>query len=179
MTDPVENFRRILVPLDFRIVHPGDETQPAILAFEVDGQAMAMAPGSERALEFAAALSRKTGAELSLLHVVPPLADSPMYHGPVPLPAAMMQEVRDRAMDRAMQLMHFVRDRVCADLAVDAIVRPGVPREVVLEEANRQSVNLIVMAASSRGRLVRFVVGSTTDQVIRQASCPVVVIPPE
>jgi len=179
MTDAVETFRRVLVPLDFRVAEPADEGHPAVLAFEVDGQAMAMAPGTERALEFAAALARKTTAALSLVHVVPPLADSPMYHGPVPLPAGLIQEVRDRAMQRAMQLIHLIRDRLCPDLSVDAIVRPGLPREVLLEEARRQAADLIVMAASSRGRLVRFVVGSTTDHLIREAPCPVVVIPPE
>lgn len=62
-------------------------------------------------------------------------------------------------------------------MTLEYVVRPGQPLAVVLEEAERFKPDLIVMAASGRSRVARFFVGSTADRVIRQAPCPVMVVP--
>ena len=43
--------------------------------------------------------------------------------------------------------------------------------------AGLQAGDLIVLAASGRSRVARFFVGSTADRIIREASCPVLVVP--
>jgi nucleotide-binding universal stress UspA family protein len=49
----------------------------------------------------------------------------------------------------------------------------------IVEAAQREGVDLIVMATHARGGLGRLVFGSTTDHVIRHAHVPVLAIPPE
>lgn len=175
MAESVDTLHRILVPLDF---HTQDESAPTEdEVFEVGDHRLRLPAASVRALRMGAMLARTHGASLTVLHVVPPLGDGVMYRGPVSVPVALLQEIQSRASQTAMEAIHGVRERCCPDLAVDAIVRQGTPREVILDEARRQSTDLIVMAASNRGRWTRLVVGSTADHVIRQASCPVTVVP--
>ena len=46
------------------------------------------------------------------------------------------------------------------------------------EEATKFDADLIVLPASARSTVARFFLGSTADRVIRQAPCPVLVVPP-
>jgi nucleotide-binding universal stress UspA family protein len=56
------------------------------------------------------------------------------------------------------------RDALHADLAI-------------LEYADAENVDLIVMAKHAKAALSRFLLGSTTERVLRHAHCPVLVIP--
>lgn len=174
MTALVTPLRRLLVPLDFT---PDDGTIPGE-RLEAEGHPLLLPEPSVRALALAATLARCHGSSLSLVHAVRPLAEGPMYRGPVSVPALLVQDLQSRALERGMKVLRDLCDRCCPDLTVDVYVRTGQARAVILEESRRQDIDLIVMAASSRGRLERWFVGSTVDHIIREATCPVTVIPP-
>jgi nucleotide-binding universal stress UspA family protein len=57
-------------------------------------------------------------------------------------------------------------------------VELGSPEKNIVELAKAEAVDLIIMATRGKSGLSRLVVGSVTEQVIRNAPCPVLAIPP-
>jgi nucleotide-binding universal stress UspA family protein len=67
-------------------------------------------------------------------------------------------------------LLPFVR--------IDEKVELGSAYKNIVERAKAERADLIIMATRGRGGLSRMLLGSVTEQVIRNASCPVLAIPP-
>src|SRR5262249_38500729 len=67
---------------------------------------------------------------------------------------------------------------------VDPLRRPierlevGKPDREILHLAGADHADLIVMGVSGHGTVGRLLFGSTTDRVVRQATCPVLTVPP-
>lgn len=59
------------------------------------------------------------------------------------------------------------------DLNVTYTVRPGDPREVILEFVQEKDSDLLVMGAYGHSKVRELLVGSTTQYVINHAPCPV------
>jgi nucleotide-binding universal stress UspA family protein len=57
-------------------------------------------------------------------------------------------------------------------------VELGNPSKNIVEHAKTEGVDLIIMATRGKGGLSRLFLGSVTEQVIRNATCPVLAIPP-
>jgi nucleotide-binding universal stress UspA family protein len=53
----------------------------------------------------------------------------------------------------------------------------GTPHKNIVDLAKAEQVDLIIMASRGRRGLRRMIFGSVTEQVIRNASCPVIAIP--
>jgi len=170
-------FARILVPIDFQPAT--DEQIAAGQAVLVEQQYIDYAPASLRSVALASELARLSGGTLVLLHVTPPLAYSSMYTGSltVGLSQQVMAEVHKAAYDTSIAALKVVAERHCQGFGCELVARPGVPLSVILGEAEARAVDLIVLAASGRSRVARFFVGSTADRIIREASCPVLVVP--
>jgi nucleotide-binding universal stress UspA family protein len=172
-----DHFERIVVPIDFQPA--SEEVVQAGNAVEIDNHQLEFAPASVRAIRLAATLATAGGGRILLVHATPPMQYSAMYTGPVSVPSQVIEEIHSRARDTSLAALEILADQYCQGIDVDYAVRPGVALNVVLEEAERYKADLIVMAASGRSRVTRFFVGSTADRVIRQANCPVLVIPAE
>lgn len=170
-------FHRILVPIDFSPA--SDEHIAAGLAVEVDGQHIEFAPSSLRSVSLAADLARASLGTLVLLHVTPALSYSSMYAGNmrIGLSPQVLQEVHQAAHKASVAALETLSAKLCAGVNVVLEARPGVALSVILEESEKHQIDLIVLAASGRSRVARFFVGSTADRVIREANCPVLVIP--
>lgn len=175
MTQISDHFERIVVPVDFQPA--SEEVIDAGKAIEVGNHQLEFAPASVRAVQLAAALARAGGGRLLMVHATPPMQYSAMYTGPVSVPSQVIDEIHAKAKDTSLAVLEILAAEHCQDVPVEYAVRPGVALNVVLEEAERSDADLVVMAASGRSRVTRFFVGSTADRVIRQASCPVLVIP--
>jgi nucleotide-binding universal stress UspA family protein len=100
-----------------------------------------------------------------------------IYTGPVAVPAKVINDIHERARVTSLTALEALRDRHCQGLSVELVAKPGMPLDSVLEEAEQYRADLIVMAASGRNRVARFFVGSTVDRVVRQADCPVLIVP--
>ena len=170
-------FRRILVPIDFTqatdvAVHSG-------LEFEVEGAKVAVAPQSARALELAAGIIDGAG-ELCLMHATPSYEGVRIHAGGTGssvLGSGGIAEVHASAREASLKVLHALAARFAQSIKCSFVVRPGVALQVILEEAACFDAQLLVIAASGRSRVARFFLGSTADRVIRQAPCPVMVVP--
>jgi nucleotide-binding universal stress UspA family protein len=176
MSDVTDTFQRILVPVDF--VDAGDEdAETGAQAVTVDDHKVVFTAPTLRAVQLAGSLGRAHGSTVRLVHSTPALQTSTVYSGPVSLPGALIQEIHERARVTCTAALEQLGPRFGTGVTLEYVVRPGQPLAVVLEEAERFEADLIVLAASGRSRVARFFVGSTADRVIRQASCPVLVVP--
>ncbi len=170
-------FRRILVPIDF--TEDTDASVHSGLEVEVDGGTVAVAPASAKALELAAGIIDDQG-ELRLVHATPTYEAARVYTGGAGmgvLGASDIAEVHAAARAASLKVLDALADRFTKGIECSFEVRPGAALQVILEEAERFDAQLLVIAASGRSRVARFFLGSTADRVIRQAPCPVMVVP--
>lgn len=123
---------------------------------------------SAGALRLAASLSRQSGARITVVHIVelPPDVPEP------PLPEFLeSRTVRFRRAHAAM--LEAVPPRIRATCAIDELLLAGKPYREILRLASEQQADLIVMGVHGRGVVDRLFFGSTTQHVVRQATCPV------
>jgi nucleotide-binding universal stress UspA family protein len=62
------------------------------------------------------------------------------------------------------------------DLKVTHIIREGSPARVILEVAQEEDIDLIVMGSSGKSGFDRFIMGSVADKVVNSAKCAVLVV---
>ena len=115
------------------------------------------------ALEYAEELARQFGAELLLLHAT----------GAPSIPAEVRQvdhEAAERALARSVERL---RDH---GLAVRGLLRAGAAAEEILKAAEAERASLIVMGTHGRSGIVRVLMGSVAELVVRGAPCPVLTV---
>ena len=54
---------------------------------------------------------------------------------------------------------------------------PGKPNKIICEEAVSLDADLIVLGKSSKGKISKFLLGSTAAYIVNHASVPVLVVP--
>ncbi len=59
------------------------------------------------------------------------------------------------------------------------LVDAGQPFGAIVDCAEKEAVDLIVMSSHGRSGLSRMLIGSVTDKILRGAPCPVLVVPLE
>ena len=129
---------------------------------------------STRALEYALTLAEETGARLILLHVIEPLWEGPqlgeLSHFSVPEYRRYLEE------DAGKRIRAAVPEDARVWCTPEERVMSGKPYRVILEVAQRENVEVIVMGVHGKGALNRRLFGSTTHHVIREARCPVLTL---
>jgi nucleotide-binding universal stress UspA family protein len=131
-------FRQIIVPLD--------------------GSATAAT-----ALPPARALAKQTGAELTLVRVVPP----------------SLGLVNRKAAAADLYLQRIAAELAKGDLGVVTVVPEGeAPVEQIVETVRTRGADLVVMATHGRGGLHRALRGSVAEQVLGNSPVPVLLVRP-
>ena len=78
------------------------------------------------------------------------------------------------------RLGDFVAEKVAdagAGLKMRQLVDAGQPFGAIVDCAEKEGVDLIVMSSHGRTGLSRMLIGSVTDKLLRAARCPVLVVP--
>jgi nucleotide-binding universal stress UspA family protein len=130
---------------------------------------------SRHAIDHAVLLARWYKARITALHVcnpmVIPMADFTVV-GTVPPPDLTEDEINELR----------ARVRACFETAkpidVDVLVEDGHPANQILARAKALAANLIVIGTHGVGGFQHLVLGSVTEKVLRQATCPVLTVPP-
>ena len=124
---------------------------------------------SKRALRYALAIARWQDAELSVLHVQDVLLHAAAGE------AGGYPELAER---HSQELRDFIDDAGRKDWKVRTHMVTGRAVSGIVEHATREGSDLIVMGTNGRSGLARAVLGSVTEGVVRQATMPVLTIPP-
>jgi nucleotide-binding universal stress UspA family protein len=85
---------------------------------------------------------------------------------------ARWDQVRDRRQTAAQDLV--LRGRL-SGLNVSFLVWTGEPGESIVSAAHAEAADLIVVGAHGRGKIGRLLLGSVSEYVMRNATCPVLV----
>lgn len=131
---------------------------------------------ADGAIEWAAELARPHGAKLVLVHASMPLM--PVVAAPefVPLPPAAYEADRERVQIELGARTDVLREK---GLEVVSQARSGPPVEVILDAAESEAADLIVVGTRGLTGAKRIFLGSTAAQVVRRAPCPVLTVHPD
>lgn len=131
------------------------------------------------AVAAAAALTEASGASLTLLHVL----EWPWHEPPVPGVESVPQAQAQALLEYRRYLETSAADRLAAVAAsgvpgrhVATAVRFGKPYAELLDAAREAAADLIVLGVRGRSALDVGFFGSTANQVVRRATCPVLTI---
>jgi nucleotide-binding universal stress UspA family protein len=124
---------------------------------------------SAAALRYAIELARRFAARVYLLNV----ADYPGLAGEADYPIGIVETMRNAAHDRLRRLL---AEQAIDDLQPDCATRIGLPAEEIVQFAHEHAIDLIVMGTHGREGVMRVVLGSVAETVVRRAPCPVLTV---
>jgi nucleotide-binding universal stress UspA family protein len=140
-------FSRILCPMDF-------------------------SPSALQAFGFAVDLARQSGGSVIALHAIEWLADDVSGHA-----RFNVEDLRQHLIDDAhVRLRALIADQPGGTPSIEDVVVSGKAYREVLKTADTSAADLIVMGAQGRGGMGLTLFGSTTQQVVRGATCPVLTV---
>jgi nucleotide-binding universal stress UspA family protein len=122
------------------------------------------------AVEHALAVAERTDARIHVVHVVH--VGTTVGAG-LSTPAAVLSALESAGEDATEQVADRARE---AGLSAVTEVREGTPAKSIVSYAEEADVDLLAMATAGRTGLSRFLLGSTTEQVIRHADRPVLAV---
>ena len=117
---------------------------------------------SKEALRRAAFIARQFDASITLLSVV--------EFGKV------MSGVQQVSTGGAEEMLKKMAKLVPEDIHVETEALLGDPAEVVVEEAEEEHYDLVVMGSRGLGKIKGIFMGSVSQQVVQECKCPVLVI---
>jgi nucleotide-binding universal stress UspA family protein len=130
----------------------------------------AIEPGTaERVARAAGRLARALGARLLLAHV---REDPPLFHS-----KPERERARNRSRRRGRGILHAAQAALPGGMDADERVELGVAVSGLVEIADEVDAVLIVVGTRGRGRLASALLGSVSQTLVRQAPCPVMIVP--
>jgi nucleotide-binding universal stress UspA family protein len=129
---------------------------------------------SKEALRYAASLAQHAAGQLTVIHVVQPF---PVGHDPIvgtsfDVPAYHAE----MAKQAKAKLLTFVPEAIRLGCDTDDVLVTGKPYREILHVAAERRADVIVLGVHGRNALDRLVFGSTTEHVVRRATCPVLTV---
>jgi nucleotide-binding universal stress UspA family protein len=150
MANRAKGFKRILFPTD-------------------------LTDASENAFPSALSLARQYGAKLYVIHVVDTGHEAAGFYVPHLSFERLHGELRQGAEG---MLKKFCRRRLRGFEGCETHILEGEPYREIIKFVNDNKIDLVVMGTFGKGRMDRFMFGSTTERVMRKVNCPLLVVPP-
>jgi nucleotide-binding universal stress UspA family protein len=130
-------------------------------------------PDSMQAVSHALALAQEYQAELHLVHVLEPSIYRTLEKNITELVLRLEEAVRESVGRRLLELLPA---EVSDWSRVVTAVLSGTAHGEILQYAKDVGADLIVVGVRGHRNLHEFLVGSTTDRILRQAPCPVLTL---
>jgi universal stress protein A len=130
---------------------------------------------STQGLKSALELAQTFGAKLLLLHVVEPPAYPVEGIVPSHLGAPLLDDLERQASNELAQILPEVQG---SGVDVARRVAVGIPYRKIVEVAEEEKADLIVMTTHGRTGLSHLVMGSVAEKIVRTAPCPVLTMRP-
>ncbi|MBI1313313.1 universal stress protein [bacterium] len=126
---------------------------------------------SNKAFDYALSLARAFEAEVTALHVL----EDPILYAPT------TDAVYRQAFERTIQskLEELLNRHGTEGVQVSSELRQGSPFLEIVQYAETESCDLIVMGTVGRGPIQHMLMGSVAEKVVRKAPCPVLVVRPD
>jgi nucleotide-binding universal stress UspA family protein len=141
-------FKRVLVP--------------------IDGSNCSMEAG-----EFAIRLAKSYGMEILALHVIDETALASLSR----LARKGEEELREELHREGENYLNYLAEAAEREgVKFQKLIEEGTPHRAIVEAAEREGVDLILIGKVGRRGPRRILIGSVTERVIEAAKCPVLVM---
>jgi nucleotide-binding universal stress UspA family protein len=144
--------------------------KPKNLLWPTDFSALSL-----KAAKYAREFARAFEASLHILHVVPPPV-SPDVTVIMPAPVALSvpePEILDASMTA---LKRIVDEHFGGDESIRVTAQVGNPWWTICEYTRKNEIDLIIIGTHGHTGLRHMLLGSTAEQVVRHACCPVLTV---
>jgi nucleotide-binding universal stress UspA family protein len=143
----MKHVRKILVPIDF-------------------------SASAANAFKFAQKLAKKFGAKLKVINIY--RADFGM-----PVPETMAYQMLEARKAEALKKMENFLKTADIELKIENVVELGYPSDMIVDytKIKEEKIDLIIMGTKGEHNLAERILGSVSTAVIRDALCPVLVVP--
>ena len=126
--------------------------------------------GSKNALPYAVDIANRYEAKLFFMHVIYDVARTTGWY----VPHISVEEMyNDLEKSAKAELQKTFIEEMRGFKAIEHVVAKGIPYEEITKFAETNQIDLIVIATHGRTGLDRLLFGSTAEQVVRYAPCPV------
>lgn len=150
----------------------GKAPQLKTLLVPLDGSELA-----RQALPVASEIARAAGARVTLLHAVDPLVEASPRMGRFGLGMRDDDALLDDVIHNVGQELDTIaQDIRTEELEVTTMTIVGYPAEVIVDEAERRSADLIVMATHGYSGIRRWALGSIADKVLHTSRTPLMLV---
>jgi len=129
---------------------------------------------TDRILQATANLAKAVEARVTLINVAP---REPDILGQQLTRKVVTEPVPEDVRERYDELMACAKRLQDADVTVSPLLVRGDRVRTVMREVEREEADLIVMGSHGRGALYRRIMGSVSEGVLREAKCPVLIVP--
>ncbi len=142
------NYKRILVPLDF-------------------------SEYSKAGLKYGISLAKRFDAHLDILHVFESFPPPLIYHYGASSEIQFNPEIKKKS----IEVVGKIAAEIDEDFSCyRTFVTEGKPNREIASHAKEEDIDLIVLSTRGLGTVQAFFIGSTADKVIRRAECPVLAV---
>lgn len=129
--------------------------------------------GAAHALRYAVDLAKTYNSKLHILHVIYDFTKATGSHIPHISADELYKEMNEWAIKEI--------DKSCIEEIrglpdVEKTVLEGIPYEEIINFAEKEKTDIIVIGTYGRSGLERFIFGSTAERVVRRAPCPVLTV---
>ncbi len=153
---------------ELRTLHEQLNNAPAP---EIGPHAFIPFPAGPDPVAYAVDEARLRTATLVLLHVVDNIPGGTAAPLPAGYPMVPVQAFVEGAKERLAEFAAGIDG-----IAVETAVEVGRAAQDIVDYAQREAIDQIVIGSHSRGRLARVLLGSVAERVARAAPCPVTII---
>ena len=133
---------------------------------------------AEKAGEYAISLADLSGADIIVLNVI-----DTYYLAAIPQPdvrESVDEELRADVQKAVERFEEQIEDNKCngkcQNVNFKILIKEGKPADVILKTINEEEIDQVIIGKSGKQGLEKFLLGKTTDKVVKQAKVPVNVI---
>ena len=127
-------------------------------------------PASNAGVPYAAELAKRYGAQIHALHVRPPVVN------PMTPPRSWKAAEEAAKLEAEQQTRELVKS--FAGLQPEILIEEGDLWSNLAKAIQEKKIDLIVMGTRGRSGVGKFLLGSSAEEVFRQALCPVLTVGP-
>ncbi len=133
---------------------------------------------STEPLLFASDLASKLSKNLLILHVVHDPEESPGFYVPKGKKRILkpMSKIAREMLEKYLNKLGQSSPELKLGKGIETIIVEGIPETKILEVANQNHVDMIVVGSHGRKGISKLLLGSRADHIVTHALIPVVVV---
>lgn len=124
---------------------------------------------SKKAVSRACALVKSEGSDVTVLYVIPRYEEM--------IDFVKSDSIKRRLRQEALKIIESAKDIASADgITVNAVIEDGYPSDSIINSAIKLKTDLIIIGSYGWQGINKAIIGSNTERVIMDASCPVLAV---